>query len=86
MEKSISPNYMNGYHTTILHEVAYEGQLEKTQLLLSHGADIDAIDEEYRSMPLGLAARTRRWAGAEWATPLAPGTKGRLCVPTCNSV
>ena len=51
---------MNGYHTTILNEVAYEGQLEKTQLLLSHGADIDAIDEEYRSMPLGLAARTRR--------------------------
>jgi len=61
LEKSISPNYMNGYHTTILHEVAYEGQLEKTQLLLSHGAAIDAIDEEYRSMPLGLAARTRRW-------------------------
>tara|TARA_B110000438_G_scaffold118777_1_gene115984 strand:- start:104 stop:259 length:156 start_codon:yes stop_codon:yes gene_type:complete len=51
---------MNGYHTTILNEVAYEGQLEKTQLLLSHGADIGAIEEESRSMPLGLAARTRR--------------------------
>jgi ankyrin repeat protein len=55
-------------------------------LLLDHGATIDAIDEEYRSTPLGMAARWGRRemvaflldrgadptaAGAPWATPLA---------------
>ncbi|HEY7500819.1 MAG TPA: ankyrin repeat domain-containing protein, partial [Vicinamibacterales bacterium] len=58
----------------------------KAALLLDHGAGIDAVDEEFRSTPLGLAARFGRpdivalliergadvmKAGAPWATPLA---------------
>jgi len=54
--------------------------------LVDHGADIDAIDDEYRSTPLGIAARWGRrelvsflldagadptLAGATWATPIA---------------
>lgn len=57
-------------------------------LLIEHGADIDYVDDEYRSTPLGYAAR---WAhlemvklllasgadihksGAPWSTPLAYG-------------
>jgi ankyrin repeat protein len=66
--------------------MAAEGEIGKARLLLDHGADIDAIDDEYRSTPLGVAARrgqrelvalliergadTER-AGAPWATPLA---------------
>jgi ankyrin repeat protein len=61
-------------------------------LLLDHGADIHAIDEEYRSTPLGCAARWGQReavgfllergadpnrAGAPWATLLAwAHTKG----------
>jgi len=54
--------------------------------LLKHGADVNAIEEEYRSTPLGMAARwghgemvellLRHGAdpnrsGAPWSTPLA---------------
>ena len=31
--------------------------MPKARLLLDHGADINTIDEEYRSTPLGCAAR-----------------------------
>jgi len=69
-----------------LHDMAFTGDLQKARLLLDHGADIDAVDEEYRSTPLGYAARWGRReivafllergadvnkSGAPWATPLA---------------
>ncbi|HKE24389.1 MAG TPA: ankyrin repeat domain-containing protein [Bryobacteraceae bacterium] len=86
LENGMNPNHMNWHHVTLLHDMAHEGDLEKAQLLLDHGADINAIDDEYRSTPLGIAAR---WgnremvamllergadpinAGASWSTPLA---------------
>ena len=66
--------------------MAQEGDIPKARLLLDHGGDINAIDDEYQSTPLGVAVR---WgnremvmfllehgadpnkAGAEWSTPLA---------------
>jgi ankyrin repeat protein len=66
--------------------MAAEGELGKARLLVTHGPDLDAIDEEYRSTPLGLAARRGQRAlvdfllasgadpeaaEASWATPLA---------------
>jgi ankyrin repeat protein len=86
LESGMNPNHMNWHHVTLLHDMAQDGDIAKARLLLDHGADIDAIDEEYRSTPLGLAAR---WghphmvalllergadpnkAGASWSTPLA---------------
>ena len=65
---------------------AIELDVRKAALLLDYGADIDAVDDEFRSTPLGLAARwgrqslvrllldrgaDRQRAAAEWATPLA---------------
>ena len=58
---------------------------EKMDLFVEFGADIEAIDEEYRSTPLGWAARSGqedavRWllargadpnGGEDWARPLA---------------
>jgi len=85
IERGMSARHMNCHRTTLLHEMARRGALTKVRLLLDHGADIDAIDEEFRSTPLGFAARwgqrdtvrllldrgaDRRRAGAAWAEPV----------------
>jgi ankyrin repeat protein len=86
LERGMDPNQTNWHGTSLLHDLAFFGPLEGVQLLVEHGADIHALDEEYCSTPLGLAARAGRleiveWllaqgadpvrAAAEWATPLA---------------
>jgi len=86
MEKGMNPNVMSWHHVTILHDMAQKGDIQKAELLIKHGADINPVEEEYQSTPLGLAVR---WghaemveyllargadinkAGASWATPLA---------------
>ncbi|HYF30271.1 MAG TPA: ankyrin repeat domain-containing protein [Chitinophagaceae bacterium] len=85
MQHGMNPNHMNWHHVTLLHDMAQEGDLQKARLLLQHGADVDPLEEEYCSTPLGMAAR---WghvemvelllqqgadvhtAGVDWATPL----------------
>jgi ankyrin repeat protein len=86
MEKGMNPDTMSWHHVTILHDMAQKGEIKKAELLIKYGADIDRVEEEYQSTPLGMAAR---WghiemvdyllakgadpnkAGASWATPLA---------------
>ena len=85
LENGMDPDHMNWHRFTLLHHMAAEGELAKAKLLLAHGADIDAVDEEYRSTPLGVAARRGQdklvkllldsgadpmAAGASWAVPL----------------
>ncbi len=69
LEHGMDPNHMNWHRFTLLHHMAAEGELGKARLLLDHGADIDAIDDEYCSTPLGVAAR--RGQGAMVALLLA---------------
>jgi ankyrin repeat protein len=86
LDNGMNPNHMNWRRFTLLHDMVFTGDLQKARLLLDHGADIDAIDEEYRSTPLGYAARWGRRematfllergsdvnkSDALWATPLA---------------
>jgi ankyrin repeat protein len=85
MDSGMNPNHMNCHRTTLLHGMAFTGDLQKAALLLDRGADIDAVDEEFRSTPLGFAARwgnremvallldrgaDPNLSGAPWATPL----------------
>ena len=65
--------------------MAQIGDAARATRLLDHGADIDAVDDEFKSTPLGFAARwgrrgmvrllldrgaDRQIAGAPWAAPL----------------
>jgi len=90
MGKGMNPNVMSWHHVTILHDMAQKGDIQKAELLLKHGAEINSVDEEYQSTPLGMAVR---WgypemvqfllakgadpniAGAPWATPMAWAVK-----------
>ena len=86
LEHGMDPNHMSWHRLTLLHHMAAAGELAKATLLLDHGADVDAIDLEYQSTPLGVAVRSGQRdlvglllergadpnaAGAPWATPLA---------------
>jgi uncharacterized protein len=86
MEKGMNPNTMSWHQVTILHDMAQKGNIYKAELLMRYGADINPIDEEYQSTPLGMAVRWGQYemaefllkqgadpnkAGASWATPLA---------------
>ncbi|MXZ75076.1 MAG: sigma-70 family RNA polymerase sigma factor [Gemmatimonadetes bacterium] len=84
------PNNANWHGVTYLHKLAAIGDVAKSALLLDRGASIEAVDDEWRSTPLGWAARwghrdlavfllergaDPRGGGAEWATPLARAEK-----------
>lgn len=86
MEKGMNPNVMSWHHVTILHDMAQKGFIDKAELLIKHGAEINPVDEEYQSTPLGMAVRWGHFemveylikhgadinkSGAAWATPLA---------------
>lgn len=86
LERGMNPNHMNWRGFTLLHDMAHTGDLPKARLLIEHRADINRVDDEYRSTPLGYAARWGQVeivkllldcgadpdkSGAPWATPLA---------------
>jgi len=86
LEKGMNPNVMSWHHVTILHDMAQKGDIQKAELLLKHRASLNAVEEEYQSTPLGIAARWGQVemvkylikqgadpnrSGAIWSTPLA---------------
>ena len=62
LEHGMDANTTSWHHVTLLHDMAKQGDVGRAKLLLDHGAGLDAIEEEYNSTPLGLAAR---WGNAE---------------------
>jgi uncharacterized protein len=86
LESGMSAKHMSWHGVTLLHDMAQSGEIAKARMLIDYGADINAIDDEYRSTPLGMASRWGRRdmarfllergadpnrAGAAWSTPLA---------------
>ena len=91
LSHGLDPNLPDWQRRTPLHDLSagirhVEDAPELIQLFIDHGADIDAIDEEDRSTPLGIAAREGltefvdlllangadpNAAGASWAAPRA---------------
>jgi ankyrin repeat protein len=85
LANGMSADHRNWRGFTLLHDMAFTGDVEKATLLLDHGVDINMIDGEYSSTPLGYAARFGKsaivslllergadpgQAGADWAGPL----------------
>ena len=90
LENGMNPNHTSWHHVRLLHDMAQSNDLEKAELLIKHGADINAVEEEYHSTPLGMAARWGNLkmvefllkhgadpneSGASWSTPLAWANK-----------
>ena len=87
----MNPSHPNWLLITPLHQCAREGNVEKAALLIDHGADLHARDEDLCSTPLGWAAKFGQLRmvdlllsrGAKpslpddppWATPLAWATR-----------
>jgi ankyrin repeat protein len=92
LRSGMDPNLMNWQRQTLLHLVCKGpnptgSDIERAAMLLDAGADINAREEEYRSTPLGWAARrnAKQMVGfllshgaatnlpddEPWATPLA---------------
>ena len=86
LQNGMNPNHMNWREFTLLHDMAHTGDVRKARLLIEHGADVNYVDDEYRSTPLGYAARwghvemvklllasgaDPQKSGASWSTPLA---------------
>jgi len=86
MDKGMNPNTKSWQEVTLLHDMAEKGNIPKAELLLKYGADINPVDDEYCSTPLGMAARWGHLemvelllregadpnkAGASWSNPLA---------------
>jgi ankyrin repeat protein len=86
-EHGMNPSLPDWLRVTPLHRFAEKGHIENAALFIDHGADLHARDEEFRSTPLGYAAKygktlmveflLRRGAKPRlpddppWATPLA---------------
>ena len=89
-DKGADPNLANWLGVTYLHKLASAGNNELVRLLIGRGADINVVDDEWRSTPLGWAARMGHLetvrlllelgadphtSGADWATPAARARK-----------
>ena len=66
MERGLDPNRSNWLGIKLLHRCAAKGDIEMAAVCLDFGADIDAIDTEWSSTPLGWAAREGKKEMVEW--------------------
>lgn len=66
LRKGTNPDHRHWKGFTLLHDFAFEGDVDKCRLLIEHGADSTIVDEEYNLTPLGYARHFGRDEVAEW--------------------
>lgn len=66
MERGLDPNRRNWLGITLLHRCAAKGDTEMAQVCLDFGADIDVVETDSSSTPLGCAARAGKKDMVEW--------------------
>lgn len=90
-QHGMNPSQPDWLGITALHQFARTGQVEKAQVFIEHGANLNARDEDICSTPLGWAAKYGQLEMAKlllahgaktslpddpsWATPLAWATR-----------
>jgi len=76
MERGMDPNRRTWLGVTMLHRCAAKGDIPVAQVCLDFGADINAIETDSSSTPLGVAARLGKKEMVEWL--LSKGADRRL--------
>lgn len=76
LERGLDPRLRNWLGITMLHRCAAKGRIDLAEVLLESGADIDAVETEWSSTPLGWATRHGQQEMADWL--LARGADPRL--------
>jgi len=66
MERGLDPRQTDWLGATLLHHSAARGDIGVAEVCIDFGADINAIDTDYSSTPLGWAARDGRREMVEW--------------------
>jgi ankyrin repeat protein len=66
MECGWNPNSRNWVGTALMHRCAKKGRIEIASVALEFGADINIIETEYSSTPLGWAAREGKTDMVKW--------------------
>jgi ankyrin repeat protein len=66
MERGLDPNRRNWLGITMLHRCAAKGDREMATVFLNSGGDIDAVETEWCSTPIGWAAREGKAEMVEW--------------------
>jgi ankyrin repeat protein len=66
MERGLDPNRRNWLGITLLHRCAAKGEIETAQVCMDFGADINVVETDSSSTPLGCAARTGKKEMVEW--------------------
>lgn len=66
IERGANPNLGDWLGIKPLHEYAKDGNIELAAICLAAGADINALDTDYCSTPLGWAARKGQAAMVQW--------------------
>jgi len=66
MERGLDPRQTDWLGATLLHHSAARGDIGVAEACIDFGADINAIDTDYSSTPLGWAARDGRREMVEW--------------------
>lgn len=66
MEHGLDPNRPNWLGITLLHRCAAKGEIANAEICLGYGADINGIETDTSSTPLGWAAREGWREMVEW--------------------
>jgi ankyrin repeat protein len=56
-QQGMNPNFKNWLSVTPLHQFARRNDIASASIFIAHGADVNAVDEEFYSTPLGYAAK-----------------------------